>query len=200
MDKDTRALSLPLSLRLSLPFLEPRGLARRQKVDPLSPPTSDLRPPLKLKLKLKLKFGLKQAPIADSELLSGQFLHPSPPLWQQTPMHRPQPARGNCLRVACLQTRSFPSRSVPSSFVSRVPQLPRTVGPEAPSSLSSPPVGDRKVKRFLGPLAPSYFSRFFEEQLRFVDSSNVRTLYIDRDPATFQDIARHLQGVSTSHP
>lgn len=81
-----------------------------------------------------------------------------------------------------------------------MPQLPRTVGPEAPSSLSSPPVGDRKVKRFLGPLAPSYFSRFFEEQLRFVDSSNVRTLYIDRDPATFQDIARHLQGVSTSHP
>ncbi|KAJ5359726.1 uncharacterized protein N7496_012139 [Penicillium cataractarum] len=42
--------------------------------------------------------------------------------------------------------------------------------------------------------APSYFSRFFEEQLRLVDASNVRTLYIDRDPATFQDIARHLQG------
>ncbi|KAJ5450805.1 uncharacterized protein N7458_007254 [Penicillium daleae] len=42
--------------------------------------------------------------------------------------------------------------------------------------------------------APSYFSRFFEEQLRLVDPSNVRTLYIDRDPATFQDIARHLQG------
>ncbi|KAF7713376.1 Uncharacterized protein PECH_001315 [Penicillium ucsense] len=42
--------------------------------------------------------------------------------------------------------------------------------------------------------APSYFSRFFEEQLRFVDSANVRTLYIDRDPTTFQDIARHLQG------
>ncbi|KAF3398411.1 Uncharacterized protein F1880_006485 [Penicillium rolfsii] len=42
--------------------------------------------------------------------------------------------------------------------------------------------------------APSYFSRFFEEQLRLTDASNVRTLYIDRDPATFQDIARHLQG------
>ncbi|CEO59561.1 hypothetical protein PMG11_04235 [Penicillium brasilianum] len=42
--------------------------------------------------------------------------------------------------------------------------------------------------------APSYFSRFFEEQLRLADASNVRTLYIDRDPATFKDIARHLQG------
>ncbi|KAJ5666590.1 hypothetical protein N7462_010999 [Penicillium macrosclerotiorum] len=42
--------------------------------------------------------------------------------------------------------------------------------------------------------APSYFSQFFEEQLRISDPSNVRTLYIDRDPATFQEIARHLQG------
>ncbi|KAJ5114268.1 hypothetical protein NUU61_000027 [Penicillium alfredii] len=41
--------------------------------------------------------------------------------------------------------------------------------------------------------APSYFSRFFEEQLRH-DASNIRTLYIDRDPVTFGDIARHLQG------
>ena len=44
-------------------------------------------------------------------------------------------------------------------------------------------------------LAPSYFSRFFEEQLRLGDASgNVRTLYIDRDPVTFREIARHLQG------
>ncbi|MCJ1284828.1 hypothetical protein MMC26_004165 [Xylographa opegraphella] len=44
--------------------------------------------------------------------------------------------------------------------------------------------------------APSYFSNFFEDQLRQNDdgSGAVRTLYIDRDPATFQDIARHLQG------
>ncbi|BCR96071.1 uncharacterized protein AKAW2_21011S [Aspergillus luchuensis] len=43
--------------------------------------------------------------------------------------------------------------------------------------------------------APSYFSRFFEEQLRLNgDISNVRTLYIDRDPTTFKEIARHLQG------
>ncbi|KAL3479732.1 hypothetical protein BJX99DRAFT_60475 [Aspergillus californicus] len=43
--------------------------------------------------------------------------------------------------------------------------------------------------------APSYFSRFFEEQLsQNGDGNNVRTLYIDRDPTTFQEIARHLQG------
>ncbi|KAL1847462.1 hypothetical protein Plec18170_008575 [Paecilomyces lecythidis] len=43
--------------------------------------------------------------------------------------------------------------------------------------------------------APSYFSQFFEEQLRqSEDSSNIRTLYIDRDPVTFQEISRHLQG------
>ncbi|CRG91891.1 putative protein YDR132C [Talaromyces islandicus] len=43
--------------------------------------------------------------------------------------------------------------------------------------------------------APSYFSRFFEEQLRQTENGgNVRTLYIDRDPATFREICRHLQG------
>ncbi|KAL5333285.1 hypothetical protein BJX70DRAFT_381603 [Aspergillus crustosus] len=42
---------------------------------------------------------------------------------------------------------------------------------------------------------PSYFTRFFEEQLnQNSDNSNIRTLYIDRDPVTFQEIARHLQG------
>ncbi|KAJ5146682.1 hypothetical protein N7526_000034 [Penicillium atrosanguineum] len=42
--------------------------------------------------------------------------------------------------------------------------------------------------------APSYFSQFFEEQLCTPDASKIRTLYIDRDPATFHEIARHLQG------
>ncbi|KLJ13010.1 hypothetical protein EMPG_12022 [Blastomyces silverae] len=43
--------------------------------------------------------------------------------------------------------------------------------------------------------APSYFSHFFEEQLRHnEDGAAVRTLYIDRDPANFRDILRHLQG------
>jgi len=43
--------------------------------------------------------------------------------------------------------------------------------------------------------APSYFSQFFEEQLRQNEGADsVRTLYIDRDPATFEDISLHLQG------
>ncbi|OJD12070.1 hypothetical protein AJ78_07283 [Emergomyces pasteurianus Ep9510] len=43
--------------------------------------------------------------------------------------------------------------------------------------------------------APSYFSNFFEEQLRHSeDGAAVRTLYIDRDPSNFRDILRHLQG------
>ena len=49
--------------------------------------------------------------------------------------------------------------------------------------------------------APSYFSRFFEEQLQQHDDSSgaLRTLYIDRDPSTFQDICRHLQGEAHCH-
>ncbi|KAK3678690.1 hypothetical protein LTR78_001143 [Recurvomyces mirabilis] len=43
--------------------------------------------------------------------------------------------------------------------------------------------------------APSYFSQFFEEQLRQNEGAEtLRTLYIDRDPATFEDISLHLQG------
>ncbi|KAJ5592094.1 hypothetical protein N7537_008998 [Penicillium hordei] len=43
--------------------------------------------------------------------------------------------------------------------------------------------------------APSYFSHFFENQLlQSQDAANARTLYIDRDPTTFREIARHLQG------
>ena len=43
--------------------------------------------------------------------------------------------------------------------------------------------------------APSYFTQFFEEQIREnSESGGVRTLYIDRDPITFRDVARHLQG------
>lgn len=43
--------------------------------------------------------------------------------------------------------------------------------------------------------APSYFSQFFEEQMReHGEETQIRTLYIDRDPLTFRDICRHLQG------
>ena len=46
------------------------------------------------------------------------------------------------------------------------------------------------------PRAPSYFSTYFEEQLRFEEQGNgtMKTLFIDRDPDTFADICRHLQG------
>ncbi len=49
--------------------------------------------------------------------------------------------------------------------------------------------------------APSYFSRFFEDQVRQNEdgTGGVRTLYIDRDPATFRDICRHLQGSLPHH-
>jgi hypothetical protein len=45
-------------------------------------------------------------------------------------------------------------------------------------------------------IAPSYFSHFFSEQMHAVANRNgeVKTLYIDRDPATFKDIVLHLQG------
>ena len=45
--------------------------------------------------------------------------------------------------------------------------------------------------------APSYFSQFFSEQLLVDDgrAGSIRTLYIDRDPATFRDILLHLQGM-----
>ena len=65
--------------------------------------------------------------------------------------------------------------------------------------------------QFLSHTAPSYFSQFFQDQLKghrgagdtssssnsssaAIDASSVRTLYIDRDPATFCDISLHLQG------
>ena len=45
------------------------------------------------------------------------------------------------------------------------------------------------------PRAPSYFSQFFEDQIKQnEESGGVRTLYIDRDPVTFRDISQHLQG------
>jgi hypothetical protein len=48
------------------------------------------------------------------------------------------------------------------------------------------------------PIAPSYFSHYFGEQLIQTGgrASQIKTLYIDRDPNTFKDIALHLQGTS----
>ncbi|KAM0264696.1 hypothetical protein ACHAQJ_000521 [Trichoderma viride] len=48
--------------------------------------------------------------------------------------------------------------------------------------------------------APSYFSQYFLCQIKSAErkgedpSASIRTLYIDRDPQTFRDIALHLQG------
>ncbi|KAF2011025.1 hypothetical protein BU24DRAFT_436347 [Aaosphaeria arxii CBS 175.79] len=44
--------------------------------------------------------------------------------------------------------------------------------------------------------APSYFSHFFCDQLKNSSgrAGDMKTLYIDRDPGTFRDIALHLQG------
>ncbi|TGO19618.1 hypothetical protein BTUL_0003g00720 [Botrytis tulipae] len=50
------------------------------------------------------------------------------------------------------------------------------------------------------PRAPSYFSQYFQCQLRQAEEKGedpntaIRTLYIDRDPITFKDISLHLQG------
>ncbi|OAG01559.1 uncharacterized protein CC84DRAFT_1100728 [Paraphaeosphaeria sporulosa] len=48
--------------------------------------------------------------------------------------------------------------------------------------------------------APSYFSHFFGEQIHSNQgrADDIRTLYIDRDPDTFRDIALHLQGYHIS--
>ncbi|KAI9649066.1 hypothetical protein NHQ30_001633 [Ciborinia camelliae] len=51
---------------------------------------------------------------------------------------------------------------------------------------------------------PSYFSQYFQCQLRTAEENGddpntaVRTLYIDRDPITFKDISLHLQGYHVS--
>ncbi len=48
--------------------------------------------------------------------------------------------------------------------------------------------------------APSYFSQYFQCQIKTAENNSedisaaIRTLYIDRDPATFRDISLHLQG------
>jgi hypothetical protein len=60
------------------------------------------------------------------------------------------------------------------------------------------PPSDLVILQAKNPRAPSYFTQFFEDQVRQnEESGGVRTLYIDRDPVTFRDVARHLQGNST---
>ncbi|KAG9187263.1 hypothetical protein G6011_05134 [Alternaria panax] len=83
---------------------------------------------------------------------------------------------------------------------------PRRV-PESPGGLDILPAGKvfpiqigSKLYRLSGASiasdAPSHFSHFFSQQLHGNGgrAGDVRTLYIDRDPDTFRDIALHLQG------
>jgi hypothetical protein len=52
--------------------------------------------------------------------------------------------------------------------------------------------------------APSYFSQYFLLQISNAEENGadvngaIKTLYIDRDPLTFRDIALHLQGYHVS--
>lgn len=71
--------------------------------------------------------------------------------------------------------------------------------PSLPERLVFPIQVGTELFRFSGASissdAPSYFSRFFEDQInQGVAPSEVRTLYIDRDPVIFRDISLHLQG------
>ncbi|KAF2657609.1 hypothetical protein K491DRAFT_318239 [Lophiostoma macrostomum CBS 122681] len=83
---------------------------------------------------------------------------------------------------------------------------PRKV-PEAPAATDALPAGKvfpiqigSELFRLSGASissdAPSYFSHFFGEQLHHNPgrAGDLRTLYIDRNPDTFRDIALHLQG------
>lgn len=68
-------------------------------------------------------------------------------------------------------------------------------GPPPPKALVT---GSWLIQALLA--APSYFSQYFLCQIKTAEEkgeeicSNIRTLYIDRDPGTFGDIALHLQG------
>lgn len=45
-------------------------------------------------------------------------------------------------------------------------------------------------------IAPSYFSMYFEDQLKNHKDGKLEPLHIDRDPETFRDICKHLQGMN----
>lgn len=46
--------------------------------------------------------------------------------------------------------------------------------------------------------APSYFSQYFENQLRNHRDGQLEPCHIDRDPETFRDICKHLQGTESA--
>lgn len=100
--------------------------------------------------------------------------------------------------------RSFPFRSALNFFVSQGHRFRQMVIIQLflyPCTLD---LGLTVLSQFFQEIkadtsrAPSYFSQFFQCQLQEAtergDSNGIRTLYIDRDPVTFADISRHLQG------
>ncbi|KAG5918020.1 hypothetical protein E4U42_007043 [Claviceps africana] len=105
---------------------------------------------------------------------------------------------------ACLDPRATPSASAAAGSVP--PPSEKTIH-KIPSILPRERVFPIQIGGELFKLsgaslssdAPSYFSQYFASQVRQAgdageDSAAVRTLYIDRDPETFRDIALHLQG------
>ncbi|QIW96535.1 hypothetical protein AMS68_002053 [Peltaster fructicola] len=70
--------------------------------------------------------------------------------------------------------------------------------PLPPKKIFTIQVGDRLFRlsgASISSDAPSYFTRYFVERAQQNSANGSgRTLYIDRDPNTFSDIARHLQG------
>jgi hypothetical protein len=68
------------------------------------------------------------------------------------------------------------------------------------ASISSDGTAPHPILLYCGKLtrsAPSYFSHYFGDQLLQSGgrANTIKTLYIDRDPTTFQDVAKHLQGL-----
>lgn len=87
----------------------------------------------------------------------------------------------------CPRAKSSPYKSVPSWLDFQVHHYHLTVR----DYLSTHAITKANYER-----APSYFSHYFREQLHSNQgrASDVKTLYIDRDPVTFRDIVAHLQG------
>ncbi|KAF2469860.1 uncharacterized protein BDR25DRAFT_334765 [Lindgomyces ingoldianus] len=117
-----------------------------------------------------------------------------------------QPASNSNTTSAEAQRRKEPSKGTgPQGRVIDVSKPRRIVespagGDQLPSGKVFPIQIGSELFRLSGASissdAPSYFSHFFGEQLHnnLGRAGDLRTLYIDRDPDTFRDIALHLQG------
>ncbi|KAK7897783.1 hypothetical protein LTR67_004413 [Exophiala xenobiotica] len=108
------------------------------------------------------------------------------PASEATPRHSLNPSASSQASSRQRPTGSRTSTAHPPSILPPEKVFPIQIGSElfrlSGASISSD--------------APSYFTQFFEEQIRQnEESGGVRTLYIDRDPVTFRDVARHLQGL-----